>query len=268
MSRRTRARGRVSLCLCVAAAALFALPPIASAGVDSRGNCLGLDCSVLPGGGSVPEARSGAPAVDGVDQLRVGRESGFYTVPAPIYQGDIAPQAVVYLSKPGQLERMPASVRQLPVVRNLDLNRAPELKTSTIVIIGPGALRVYGDDVAAARQGKKQARAAHGASWAGCQDQNFCVYTSEGMGGVRDDIYGPTYYGTGWWNWGSGTLNNNGESMVNHRDNGDSLMADLTWGDGARYCAHEHTDDTTFSNNFGNNVNSSFALLGSDVNRC
>ena len=81
---------------------------------------------------------------------------------------------------------------------------------------------------------------------------------------------GPTYFGTGWWNIGAGSgLNNNAESMVNHRDNGDSLMADLYNGDGTRYCAQQHSEDGTFSNNpIGNNQASSVALLGSGDNRC
>jgi hypothetical protein len=57
-------------------------------------------------------------------------------------------------------------------------------------------------------------------------------------------------------------------SMLNIRD-GDSLLADGANGDGTRYCAREQSEDTTFSNNpIGNNAVSSWALLGSDINRC
>jgi hypothetical protein len=55
--------------------------------------------------------------------------------------------------------------------------------------------------------------------------------------------------------------------MVNRRD-GDSLLADGSLGAGDRYCAREQSWDSTFSNNFFTNKATSFALLGSGINRC
>jgi hypothetical protein len=77
---------------------------------------------------------------------------------------------------------------------------------------------------------------------------------------------GPTYVGTGWHNFPS-LYNDVANSQVNRRD-GDSLLASGTYGAGERYCARQQSYDSTFSNNFGNNVATSWALLGSGIDRC
>jgi hypothetical protein len=102
----------------------------------------------------------------------------------------------------------------------------------------------------------------------GCQDRYFCQYGSGGFGGGMLTWYGPTYYGTGWWNLGE-VWNDITESMVNHRDNGDSLMADGFNGGGTRYCAQQHSEDAELGNNpLGNDHASSVALLPSTDDRC
>ena len=101
----------------------------------------------------------------------------------------------------------------------------------------------------------------------GCpSDKTFCLWSQDDWEEAEWDLDGPTWVGTGWHNF-SGAFNNVANSTVNRRD-GDSLLASGTDGDGARYCAHEQSLDSTFSNNFGNNVASSWALLGSAINRC
>lgn len=94
------------------------------------------------------------------------------------------------------------------------------------------------------------------------------MYANENYSGLFWEWYGPTYYGTGWWNISTTSWwNNQAEAMVNHRD-GDTLMANLHNGDGARYCARQQSEDASFSNNNFNNQASSVALLGSTPDRC
>lgn len=174
---------------------------------------------------------------------------------------------------------MPASVRNLTVVRDFELSLNSEVvNTATLVVIDRGARLVIpaGDVVTARRPGanKTAARrrmrprvAYHPEPWHGCGNLYFCVYTGGDYGGIRTELYGPSYYGRGWFNFGSSS-NNTHDSMVNHRD-GDSLLADGYNGGGTRYCARQQSEDSTFSNNpLGNNQASSFALLGSTPDRC
>jgi hypothetical protein len=247
----------------LAAAVILALPTAADAGVDSAGPlCAGLDCGSPTSRDYVSEAHGAAPAAAGIDQLKAERESGFYEIPAPIYQGDVQPQAVVYLSTAGQFGRMPASVRNLTVVRDFEMADGSEVKTATLVVIDGGILYVMSaEPVGAARglaptQRRSKAQAAHAEPWHACSDKYFCLYPYEDWGG-------------GWWNLTGGSFNNWPDSMVNHRDNGDSLLADGSNGAGTRYCARQHSEDSTFSGNpLGNNQASSYALLGSNVDRC
>lgn len=211
----------------------------------------------------VPEAHGAVPAVAGIDELKAQRESGFYEIPAPVYQGDVQPRAVVYLSKPGQSGLMPASVRNLRVVTDFELALGSGLNAATLVVIDHGIMRTIPSDGAAARR-RSKAQAAH--LWNECADFYFCLYGEDGWNGGIDRWYGPDFYGTGWWNY-TGSFNNWANSMVNHRD-GDTLLATLYNGDGQRYCARQQSDDSTFSNNHGNDTTSSVALLGSSPDRC
>lgn len=223
-------------------------------------------CAGLSGGTEVPEARGGAAAAAGVYELFALGQSGFYDIPAPYYQGDVQPRAVVYVSSVGQLDRMPASVRGLIAVRELEQAARWELDRKSVVVIGPGALAVGDGKAAAARRVK--AHAAHPEPWEGCQNQNFCLYANEGPGYPRLQLAGPSHVGNGWYNLSPLGWNNDAEAMVNHRDNGDSLLADGANGAGGRYCAQQHSLDSTFSNNGFMNVASSFALLPSTIDRC
>ena len=246
-----------------ASGAMLALPAIAVGN-----HCIGLNCGSPTSRDYVPEGQGAAPPAAGIEELKTERESGFYKVPAPVYQGEIQPRAVVYLSTPGQFGRMPASVRNLVVVRDFETTAGSEVNSSTLVVIDRGYLHVEAADGVAAVQRRRKAQSAHSGSWHGCLEQYFCVYGLEDWGGGTDKLWGPYWYGTGWHNW-AGSLNNFADSMVNHRDNGDSLLADGSMGSGTRYCARQHSDDSKFSDNdIGNNQASSFALLGSDVDRC
>jgi hypothetical protein len=177
---------------------------------------------------------------------------------------DSQPRAVVYLSTPGQLGRMPASVRRLRVVRDLQLALGSEFGAATLVVIENGIMRIVPSRASASRR-RMKARTAH--AWHGCPDLYFCLWENASWSGGWWPWYGPEYYGTGWWNYRNG-FNNVADSMVNHRD-GDTLLADLYDGDGTRYCARQQSEDSTFGNNpIGNNEVSSVALLGSSPDRC
>jgi hypothetical protein len=256
-------RARVFACL-LAAAAILALPTLAVADVDPAGPlCLGLDCGSPVSRDYVPEAHGAAPAVAGLDELKVQRESGFYEIPAPVWQGAVQPHRVVYLSKPGQIERMPASVRNLRVVSDFELILGAGLNAATLVVIDHGVMRVIPGGPAAAGR-RRKAQAAHTEPWRGCSDRYFCLYGTPGWGGGIDPWCGPCYYGTGWINFSPDF----GSSMVNHRD-GDSLIADGYDGSGARYCARQQSEDSTFEGNaIGNDRANSVALLGSNIDRC
>jgi hypothetical protein len=252
------------LALVAAAIALIALPATAAAS-----DCIGLDCGTPTSPDFVPEAQGPAPAAASVDELMAQSDSGFYEVPALVWrQGEVQPRTVVYLSKPGQFGRMPGSVRNLRLVTHFALRRGSELDSATLVVVDRGILLIVGPHARVAARRRKQARAAQSAldAWADCPDKTFCLWSQDDWEEAEWDIDGPTYVGTGWHNLSS-LFNNVANSMVNHRD-GDSLLATGTGGDGARYCARENTWDSTFSNNFGNNTASSWALLGSAIDRC
>lgn len=258
-------RMRVHLCVLTAAAAILPLPAPAAAGADSAApRCVGLDCGSPVSPNYVPEAHGAPRPVARLDGLTAQEESGFYEIPAPVYQGDVQPPAVVYLSKPGQFGRMPASVRSLRVVMDFETTAGSGVSAATLVVIDSGIAYVTSGDLAAAGRNPR-ARAAH--SWHGCPDYYFCLYGTPDFGGGVLPFYGPDYYGQGWFNLGS-SWNNIADAMVNHRD-GDTLLADLYNGDGTRYCARQQSEDSTFSNNpIGNNQVSSVALLGSSPDRC
>lgn len=267
--RRSTAAGRTStiaaaLAIFAATVAILAVPAAAA-----PNHCIGLDCGSPVSPDYVPEAHGAAPAVAGIDQLLARGESGFYEIPALVYQGDVQPRAVVYLAKPGQFGRMPSSVRNLGLVREVELAGGSEVATAILVVIDRGILlQVIPADTGAAARRRQRAKAAKlwAEAWTDCGDKHFCLWDSVDWEGFKFVIDGPTFVGTGWHNF-SASFNNWANSMVNRRD-GDSLLATGTDGDGARYCASQQSFDSTFSNNFGNNVASSWALLGSGIDRC
>jgi hypothetical protein len=261
----THATGPRVLLFMVAAITAISALPAAAAGAPP---CVGLNCASPTSPDYVPEAHGPARAVAGLEEVKAERESGFYNIPAPIYQGDVQPRAVVYLSLPGQIERMPASVRNLAIVRD-ELSRGTQVKAATLVVIDRGVLLVGPTGArVAARPRRPKAKAAQWPAdqWNACGDMAFCLWDGNLGTGFMLKIPGPQYVGTGWWNFGS-SVNNWANSMVNRRD-GDSLLATGTGGDGGRYCAQQQSFDASFDNNIGNNTASSFALLGSNIDRC
>jgi hypothetical protein len=259
----------VRLMLCAGSViAMMTMPALASAEPAQMGRCVGLTCGSPGDSAYVLEAHGLVPALSGLDQAAAQTQSGFYDIPAPVYQGDVPPRVVVYLAAPGQSEDMPASVRELPAVTDLELGAGWDRSGAALVVIDRGLRYVAPAQTATASRRGPRARAADGVPIHGCQDRYFCQYGAQDfLGGVLT-WYGPTWYGTGWHNLNS-TWNNITSSMVNHRDNGDSLMADGFEGGGTRYCAQQHSEDSRLENNaIGDNAASSIALLPSTDDRC
>lgn len=259
----------VRLMLCVASAiAVLAMPQVASADTAQVGRCVGLTCGGPGNSSYVPEAHGLVPALSGLDEVAAQSQSGFYDIPAPVYDGDVPPRVVVYLAAPGHSEDMPASVRELPAASDLDLGAGWDRSGATLVVIDRGLRYVAPAQTATASRRGPRARVANGVPIHGCQDRYFCQYGAQDFFGGILTWYGPTWYGTGWHNLG-GEWNNITSSMVNHRDNGDSLMADGFEGNGTRYCAQQHSEDSRLENNpIGDNAASSIALLPSTDDRC
>jgi hypothetical protein len=154
------------------------------------------------------------------------------------------------------------------LVTDFAVARGSELNTATLVVIDRGILLILSPDARVATRRGERAKAARlpGDAWNACPDRNFCLWSADDWEQAQFNIHGPTYVGTGWHNFPS-LYNDVANSQVNRRD-GDSLLASGTYGAGARYCARQQSLDSTFSNNFGNNVATSWALLGSGIDRC
>lgn len=265
-----RARHNLArLMLCAGSViAMLVMSPVASADIAQVGRCVGLTCGSPGDSAYVPEAHGLVPALSGLDQVAAQKQSGFYDIPAPVYDGSVQPRVVVYLAASGQSEDMPASVGELPAVTDLQLGAEWDRSGATLVVIDRGLRYVAPAQTATASRRGPRARAANGVPIHGCQDRYFCQYGAQDFLGGILTWYGPTWYGTGWHNLG-GEWNNITSSMVNHRDNGDSLMADGFEGGGTRYCGQQHSEDSRLENNpIGDNAASSVALLPSTDDRC
>jgi len=237
----------------------------AAADSTSTDLCVGLQCDLPVSGTYVPEAQGAVPDVSGLGALLAQGDSGFYELPALVYREDVRPRAVVYLSKPGELGRMPDSVRELPAVR--DFLGTEGSDTVTLIVVDHGIRIVVPGPAATATRhsaGRRHHPRARAATSPYCFDRYFCLFSGTSFSGTNWQFSGPTYAGTGWHNLGT----NFGSSQVNNRD-GDTLLSDFSLGDGTRYCAAQQSVDTTFADNaIGNGNASSVALLGSSPDRC
>jgi len=247
--------------LCALAAAAFALSTATAAAATSPADvCAGLACS----GQDVPEAAGSVSRVRGIDELGAQRASGFYEMPALVYPGDAQPRAVAYLAKAGELDRMPANVRNLPAVQDLLQASGAKAGSKSFAVIDSGTLYVFADAPSAAASRHPKAKVAAASD---CPQRYFCVWRFINFDSNWEwiQLSGVRYAGQGWFNLGT----NFGSSQANWRD-GDSLLADHGLGDGSRYCAQQQSQDSTFDNNspFANGIASSFALLGSTPDRC
>lgn len=249
---RSRARLRYAVATAALAASLAATTPASAATIGP--GCVGLHCAAS----NVPEAQAFARSLDRNDRLTSVAESGFYEVPALVYQGEKPARMVVYVSRRGELDRMPDSIRNLPAISAL--GRAMELNAVTLVVLDRGIIQIARDERAMTSR-RARARAALTIE---CAPRFFCLWPRVNYGGQIRAWYGPTYYGRGWISWTSGW----GSSQRNGRA-GDTLLARGAAGTGIRYCAPQHSADKTFADDaIGNERAKSVALLGSTPDRC
>jgi hypothetical protein len=227
--------------------------------------CVGLECDLPESGTYVPEAQGIVSDVAGLDELWAQTSSGFYSLPALVYRGNVRPRAVVYLAKAGDFALMPASVRNLPAVESLLEADGSDIDATTFVVVDHGIrIRIPAEAGAAASRSVGHHPRARAATLPFCEVRFFCLFSAENYLGENWEFSGVLYAGTEWHNLGT----NFGASQINARD-GDTLLADHSLGEGTRYCAQQQSEDSTFSNNpIGNGHASSFALLGSTPDRC
>jgi hypothetical protein len=239
---------------------LAALPTAATAADE----CVGLDCADAQSEDFVPEANGARfPLLIDDRQITRGTSAGFYEfAPAAGREG----LGVVYVIPAGELGKVPASVRDLPIVKSFeDPGGHPGFDFGTTVIFGPYAALTIPQDrlVATAAGNSRPARAKASTPDAyGCEEVSFCLYDMVGFTGIYLTLQG---YGTGWFNLSQWSFSDRASSMRNRRNN-DSLLAEHVNGGGAGYCADSHSSDTSFNDNpIGNNRASSAALVPDDI---
>jgi hypothetical protein len=264
-------RRYVQVCIATLAVTITMSPAVAAATelpppLESTDLCVGLECNLPASSSYVAEAqsKSNITSVAGLEELLAQEQSGFYRIPALVYRGDVQPQQVVYLAKPGQLGQAPPSVTNLSGVQSVSTSSAVRAGTANVVVIDHGISYVA---PGAAAKAAKRPRAKMAADpYLVCPERSFCVFDrpNTNFESTFVNLPGPTYAGTGWHNFGT----NFGAAQVNNRP-ADSLLADHGAGTGTRYCAVQWSYDDNFSNNpIGNHTASSFALLGGGVDRC
>jgi hypothetical protein len=218
--------------------------------VGAAEGCVGLTCEPVGSPNDVPEARDpSVPSVWGPRQLDYQHSAGFYE----FGQGTLSSErAVGYVVPRGQLNRMPASVRDLPAVVAIEQPGGhPGFDFGTIIIVGPDVVMTVPPERAASPARKSRARAKSAAvDGYGCEEYRLCLYDHTGWSG-RGIMFGPATP-DGWHNLSQWGWNDDASSQRNRRNN-DSLIAEHTYGGGARYCADSHTVDSSFNNNSPNN---------------
>lgn len=253
---------RLLVCLTAAVVSIVVLPTAATAALSDP--CVGLECETPSSPFYVPEAQGTLPFVESDRELEEQPRSGFYEMPALVYQGHARPQAVVYLAKAGELDQMPSSVRNLRVVQDLSRGSSADLNNTTFVVVDKGIAYMLDDEGSADAEGDAPLADPYGPCGLVIANRYFCLYENTNYGGRAWPWYGPNYVGNGWYNLGT----NFGSSHANARG-GDTLLADHGLGTGTRYCAQQNSLDATFANNpIGNGNASSIALLPSSIDRC
>ena len=232
-------------------------------------SCIGLACAGSNSQYTVPQAGGAAPSLSGPEQLARQTKAGFYEFGRGTTTGG---RAVAYVVPYGQADRMPASVRELPVV---DATEEPggvdDFDLGTVVIFGPDVSMVVSQGSPAARAAGRHRATAHtsAADQYGCDDNYFCLYScgffDRGPGCAKIQ-FGSVFTGRGWQRLGDYGFNDRTQGMRNRR-NYDSLLArDWPAGNSTRYCADSHSADSTLSNNaLGERHASSFANVPDDI---
>jgi hypothetical protein len=225
-----------------------------------------LNC--LSGEYDVPEARGTAPSVARASDLETQKTAGFYEYGL---NSEYGKRAVAYVVPPGQLDRVPASVRKLPIIEALETETRSFVDGSTVAIVASWAFLAVPPKGVAAKSSKprrKLARASYDYDIYGCPSSHFCLYDYQNWQGPRYGLHG---IGTGWQSLNACcSFSDRAESVRNRRAN-DSLLNrnnPATGGGNDGYCSDSHSSDLDLDNNFGGggrNVASSFALVPDDI---
>lgn len=252
------------LVVTIGVVATLSIPGVAAAADEPPSlRCVGLTCAEPGSPDDVPEARGVLPSVWEPSQLEKQTTAGFYEFGS----GTLGKRSVAYVAPYGDWSRLPASVRDLPVVSAIASLAPSELDPSTIVIFGPGAASIHpldGQAVSTARRQSPRARAANPPPNYDCPDQHLCLYDADNWQSSVFTFSGPFYNGTGWWrlsDWGWGDRANS----VRNRRGYDGLLNRNWPPNGAQYCSDSHSSDLTLSNNIGNNEASAIANVPDDI---
>jgi hypothetical protein len=193
--------------------------PDGAGGAELRADLVHIACGESVDDGAAwalhqPRDKRGVCGLIGTRSARSGLSSACFGL-----RRGVSPRSVVYLSKPGQFARIPASVRNLPQVTHFAVTRGSELNTATLVVIHPGILLIISPDAGAATRRGQRAKAAQAAwtAWNACPDRNFCLWSQDDWEEAQFNIHGPTWVGTGWHNFPS-TYNDVANSQVNRRE--------------------------------------------------
>lgn len=245
----------------------------ASAAAASVEKCMGLACP--DPNHDVPEARGPATSLSGSREFAAQINAGFYEY------GLLNPawrkRAVAYVVPPGQADRMPASVRALPIVTALASETDIFEDGSTVFIVDRQivgwvptaelrARRAQSDRKRSKIRRRMIARAAQ-SGVGNCPNNFFCIYDFQNLQGEGWGLYG---YPTGWLSLSAccNNFNDQAESHQSRRER-DSLLNkhNPPQGGSDRYCAESNTVDFDLGNNFGGdgrNQASMIANTGSD----
>jgi peptidase inhibitor family I36 len=217
-------------------------------------SCVGLNCAEPGSNSYVPEARRPVTSVSGPRQLAQQTTAAFYDYGLGTMIGN---RAVAFVVPHGQFDRMPASVRALPLVRQIEAE-TDFFKTSTVVVFGPHVFEwtpVESRATAARKQRVKRNRRIRARAAVGnppCPDNTFCLYDQDNLepGGAA---WGSNYTGAGWQALSNFGWNDRANSVANRRDR-DSLLNKnypATGGSNDGYCSDSHSSDWDLTNNFG-----------------
>jgi hypothetical protein len=257
-------------------------PPASLAATD---DCLGLACP--DASYDVPEARGPVQSLSDPSQLGQQRLAGFYEY--GLLNPDYGKRAVGYVIPPGQADRMPASIRNLPIVKALVSDTKVFEDGSAIFVIDRSvfggippveiAARTASSSATArgirtravrrAGRALRRTRARAALTASRCPDFYFCVF---GLQNLQGEWWGLHGNGTGWLAL-SACCNNFNDMAVSqqNRRNNDSLLNrnyPPTNGANDRYCADSMSEDYDLDNNFGGNgrlVASAWANTPDDI---
>lgn len=222
-----------------------------SAGSDA-GSCVGLECAQSGDADFVPEAEGNVR--DAAGDRPWQSSSGFYEYESVDPTAPDGATGIGYFIREGDLESAPESVKSLPIVQDM----GPSFQGQDLVVIDSGAVLFRGSGSTASRGAHRRLD-----DFGNCPASSFCLYKDEGFSGGGVALGTEPYEGAGWIDFNlffDQTLNNNLESMRNHR-RGIGRLARDTNGDGIRYCAQVSSEDASFGNNpIDNNLASSVKM--------